>query len=88
MSEIRKVAIVGAGTMGSQIALQAAYSGHYRLSVVDSSTEQLQRAEQQNQRLASRAVERGRRSEEVARAAVAAIAYQADLAEATADADL
>lgn len=88
MSEIKRVAVIGAGTMGSQIALQTAYSGRYRVAVVDSVPEQLQRAEAQNQRLVARAVERGRRTEEVGRAALAAITYTGDFAAAVGDADL
>jgi 3-hydroxybutyryl-CoA dehydrogenase len=88
MTEIRKVAVIGAGTMGSQIALQTAYSGRYQVTVVDSLPEQLERADQQNQRLVARAVERGRRTEETGRAALAAISYSSDLSKAAADADL
>jgi 3-hydroxybutyryl-CoA dehydrogenase len=88
MTEIRKVAVIGAGTMGSQIALQTAYSGRYQVTVVDSLPEQLERADQQNQRLVARAVERGRRTEETGRAALAAISYSSDLSKAVADADL
>lgn len=88
MSEIRKVAVIGAGTMGSQIALQTAYSGRYQVSVVDSLAEQLERADRQNRRLVARAVERGRRTQEVGEAALAAITYAADLASTVADADL
>ena len=88
MTEIRKVAVIGSGTMGSQIALQTAYSGRYQVTVVDSQPDQLERADSQNQRLVARAVERGRRTEDVARAALAAISYGSDLTAAVADADL
>jgi len=88
MTEIRKVAVIGSGTMGSQIALQTAYSGRYQVTVVDSQPEQLERADSQNQRLVTRAVERGRRTEEAARTALAAISYGSDLAAAVGDADL
>src|SRR5438132_1290646 len=40
MAVFRKVVVVGAGTMGSQIALQTAYSGHYEAALVDSSPQQ------------------------------------------------
>ena len=88
MSEIKKVAVIGAGTMGSQIALQTAYSGTYQVSVVDSLPQQLERAEAQNRRLVARAVERGRRSQEEAEAALAAITYASDLPATVAGADL
>ncbi len=88
MSEIRKVAVIGAGTMGSQIALQTAYSGRYQVSVVDSLPEQLERADRQNRRLVARAVERGRRTEDAGEAALRAITYASDLAATVGDADL
>ncbi|MBO0702597.1 MAG: 3-hydroxyacyl-CoA dehydrogenase family protein [Candidatus Dormibacteraeota bacterium] len=88
MSEIRKVAVVGAGTMGSQIALQTAYSGHHQVTVVDSLAEQLKRADEQNRRLVDRAVERGRRTQEEGQAALAAITYVSDLSAGVGEADL
>lgn len=88
MSEIRKVAVVGAGTMGSQIALQTAYSGRYQVALQDAMPEQLARATEQNERLATRAVERGRRSAEEVKSALAAITTSSGLTQATSDADL
>jgi 3-hydroxybutyryl-CoA dehydrogenase len=88
MSQIKKVAVIGAGTMGSQIALQTAYSGRYQVTVVDSLPEQLERADRHNQRLVARAVERGRRTEETGRGALAAIGYSSDFEDAVGDADL
>ena len=88
MSEIKQVVVVGAGTMGSQIALQTAYSGRYQVTVVDSLTEQLERADRQSHRLVARAIERGRRTEEAGRAALAAIGYSSDFEDAVRDADL
>jgi 3-hydroxybutyryl-CoA dehydrogenase len=88
MSEIRKVAVVGAGTMGSQIALQTAYSGHYQVALQDAMPDQLARATEQNERLAARAVERGRRTAEQVKSALAAITTTSDLAQATSEADL
>ncbi len=54
MAEITMVAVVGAGTMGSQIALQTAYAGRYEVALVDSSAEQLERARAQNEQLVRR----------------------------------
>lgn len=73
------VVIVGAGTMGSQIALQTAYSGRYGVTVVDTNSEQLERARRQNQKLAARSVEKGRCDQERADRALAALRYSADL---------
>src|SRR5947209_208052 len=88
MGELREVVVVGAGTMGSQIALQAALSGRYPVTVVDASAEQLERALAQNQKLVARGVEKGRHSEEQGRAALAAISSSRDLAAAAKGADL
>jgi 3-hydroxybutyryl-CoA dehydrogenase len=55
-----KLAVVGAGTMGSQIALQTALSGHYEVALIDSSSEQLLKAREQNETLIHRRVEKGR----------------------------
>jgi 3-hydroxybutyryl-CoA dehydrogenase len=85
---IHKVAVVGAGTMGSQIALQTASSGGYEVALHDASGEQLERAGAQNQRLAARAVEKGRRTQEQADAALSAIRRTTDLGEAVAGAGL
>jgi 3-hydroxybutyryl-CoA dehydrogenase len=88
MAGLREVVVVGAGTMGSQIALQVALSGRYRVSLVDASAEQLTRAEAQNRRLVARGVEKGRYTEEAGKAALAAISAGTDLAAAARAADL
>lgn len=88
MAEIRAVAVVGAGTMGSQIALQTAYGGRHRIALVDVDAGQVERAHAQNERLVERAVEKGRLTREQGDAAVAAIEYGSDLAAAVGGADL
>ena len=88
MAEIRRVVVVGAGTMGSQIALQTAFSGRYQVTVVDAAEEQLARSQGQNQKLVARGVERGRLTEADGRAALAAITTSSDLGAAAATADL
>jgi 3-hydroxybutyryl-CoA dehydrogenase len=88
MGELREVVVVGAGTMGSQIALQTALSGRYRVTLVDANPEQLERAQAQNQKLVARGVEKGRYSEEQGRAALAAVSTSSDLAVAAKNADL
>src|ERR1700694_3900026 len=60
MAPFEKLAVVGAGTMGSQIALQTAYSGLYEIALIDSSPEQLLKAREQNEKLVWRGVEKGR----------------------------
>ena len=88
MDELKRVLVVGAGTMGSQIALQTALSGRYHVTLVDSVEGQLERARAQNSRLLDRAVEKGRVTREAATAALARITDQEDLAGAAGSADL
>src|SRR5438876_10648893 len=59
MHELKRVMVVGAGTMGSQIALQTALSGRYGGTLVDTVAGQLDKARAQNQKLLDRSVERG-----------------------------
>jgi 3-hydroxybutyryl-CoA dehydrogenase len=88
MHELKRVLVVGAGTMGSQIALQTALSGRYEVTLVDSVPGQLDRARAQNRRLLDRAVEKGRLGEPAATKALAGIKDSSDLGVAAADADL
>ena len=88
MAEIREVVVVGAGTMGSQIALQTALAGRYHVALVDAAAEQLARAKGGNEKLVARGIERGRYDQAQGEAALAAIAYSGDLAAAAARADL
>jgi 3-hydroxybutyryl-CoA dehydrogenase len=88
MTQIKRVAVVGAGTMGSQIALQTAYSGLYEVMLVDSDKAQLDRATEQNRKLAARAVEKGRLSQEQADSVLRRIEPSLSLGEAASSADL
>ena len=88
MTDVKRVLVVGAGTMGSQIALQTAMSGRYDVTLVDSVEVQLERALAQNTRLLDRAVEKGRMTREAASAALAGIHPRDDLAAAAGAADL
>src|SRR5260370_9439422 len=74
MRELKRVLVVGAGTMGSQIALQAALAGRYEVTLVDSAPGQLERARAQNRRLLARPVEKGRLTTDGAEATLARIA--------------
>lgn len=82
MTQIDKVAVVGGGTMGSQIALQTAIADRYDVDLTDADAAQLERARQQNDKLLARAVERGRLTEQQAQAARARLRYTPDLADA------
>lgn len=87
MGELKRVVVVGAGTMGSQIALQTALSGKYDVTLVDSVHGQLERARAQNQKLVDRSVEKGRLTAEQAKAAMARIRESDSLAGPAGEAD-
>jgi 3-hydroxybutyryl-CoA dehydrogenase len=88
MNELKRVLVVGAGTMGSQIALQTALSGKYDVILVDAVPAQLERATAQNRRLLDRSVEKKRISEEAAKDAFVRIAPSGNLTAAAPTADL
>jgi 3-hydroxybutyryl-CoA dehydrogenase len=88
MHELKRVVVVGAGTMGSQIALQTALSGRYDVGLVDTVAGQLDRAAAQNRKLLDRSVEKGRISKPDADKAFERIQPGDNLATATRDADL
>src|SRR3981081_2645463 len=82
MNELKRVLVVGAGTMGSQIALQTALSGRHDVTLVDSVAGQFERARTQNKRLLDRSVEKGRLAEPAASEALGRINYSDDLGSA------
>ena len=88
MTEIKDVTVVGAGTMGSQIALQTALAGRYRVTLVDAVPGQLERARAQNRKLLDRSVEKGRLTREKADEALGRITDSDDLEDAARGADL
>ncbi len=88
MHELKRVLVVGAGTMGSQIALQTALSGRHDVTLVDTVAGQLERARAQNRKLVDRSVEKGRLTSEAADQALAHITESSDLATSAAGADL
>jgi 3-hydroxybutyryl-CoA dehydrogenase len=87
MGELKRVVVVGAGTMGSQIALQTALSAKYDVTLVDSVHGQLERARAQNQKLVDRSVEKGRITADVAKAAMGRIKESDSLEAPVAKAD-
>jgi len=88
MRELKRVVVVGAGTMGSQIALQTALSGRYDVTLVDSVAAQLDKAAAQNKKLVDRSVEKGRLTVEAASAAIERVKPSGDLASAAKQADM
>ena len=88
MHELKRVVVVGAGTMGSQIALQTALSGRHDVTLVDTVPGQLDRARAQNRKLLDRSVEKGRLTKQKADATLGRIADSNDLAGPARAADL
>jgi 3-hydroxybutyryl-CoA dehydrogenase len=85
MSDVRMVAVIGAGTMGGGIALVAASHG-YDVLLIDVSDDQLNRAKAYHAKTTSRNVEKGRMTQDEADAALARIESCTDMAR-LADAD-
>ena len=80
------LAVIGAGSMGAQIAQQAALHG-IEVRLQDKSPEQLQRAADSNRGHVMRRVERGKLSQPEAEKALSRVQTTADLADAVAGAD-
>jgi len=74
-----RLLVLGAGTMGAQIAQQAALSG-VEVDLVDVSASQLERGLESNRALIDRRVARGRLSEADAQAAIERVSGSTDIA--------
>ena len=86
IDDIKTICVVGAGTMGSQIAQQCALGG-YEVFLTDVSEEQLQRASEQNLRLLTRRADKGQLTKEEAGAAHQRVHTTTALEEAAVGAD-
>ena len=82
-----RLAVVGAGSMGAQIAQQAALHG-VEVALQDVSGEQLEKASTSNRKLLQRRVEKGTLSAGDCEAALGRVHATDDLAEAVAGADI
>jgi 3-hydroxybutyryl-CoA dehydrogenase len=82
-----RILVVGAGTMGAQIAMVAAVAG-YTTSATDLTDTALERAEAQLRGWLERDVAKGRRTREDVDAAFARLSFTTDLDSAASDADL
>ena len=82
-----RLTVVGAGSMGAQIAQQAALEG-IEVRLHDTTDEQLRKAEDSNRGHVMRRVEKGRLAREDAEAALGRVHTTTDLAEAARDADV
>src|SRR3954454_6114502 len=87
VDKISTVAVIGAGTMGGQIAQQIALHG-CSVRLCDQDPDQLERAVERNRALLNRRVDKGALASEAAECALANVATTSDLAEAVATADL
>jgi 3-hydroxybutyryl-CoA dehydrogenase len=87
VDDIGKVCVVGAGTMGAQIAQQVALAG-YPVSLFSRSAERLDAAVKSNAKLLGKRVEKGKLDAADSDAALARVTTHTDLAEAVRDADL
>ncbi|MCI0676841.1 MAG: 3-hydroxyacyl-CoA dehydrogenase NAD-binding domain-containing protein [Phycisphaerales bacterium] len=83
MSEIKSIAVIGAGTMGSGIALTGATSG-IRAYQIDISAEQLSRAEKYHKKTLDRNVEKQRMTAPEAAEALKRISFHNDMSAAKA----
>jgi 3-hydroxybutyryl-CoA dehydrogenase len=85
--EVQRVAVVGAGTMGSGIAQVAARAG-YKTTIFDVADGAAQRSVERIGESLSRAVEKGKCTPDERAAALAQLSATQDLDQAAADADL
>jgi 3-hydroxybutyryl-CoA dehydrogenase len=79
--DVKSIAVIGAGTMGSGIALTAATSG-LRALQIDISADQLAKAKSYHQKTLARNVEKQRMTQPDADAALARITYHTDMKDA------
>ena len=86
VDDIKQICVVGAGTMGSQIAQQCALFG-YAVNLTDASQEVLKRGMESNRSLLQNRVSKGKMSQEEADAALGRVTPVANLEEAAKQAD-
>ena len=78
IDEIRTIGVIGAGTMGSQIAQQCALYG-YEVCLIDTDPAQLERAVQSNRGHLQRRVDKGRLTAEEMQTALSLVEVSDDL---------
>ncbi len=86
VSNIKKICVVGAGTMGNEIALCAALNG-YRVACTDMSTEAIKKAKEFIDSYLRDRVAKGKLTEEATQQAKANLFFIPNLKEAATDAD-
>ena len=85
--EIRKILMIGAGTMGSGIAQCAAQSG-YQVTMMDMKDEFVQKGMDRINKTLQKGIEKGKTTEEKAEKVRSLITTTTDYTEAAKDADL
>jgi len=88
VDDVKRVCVVGAGTMGAQIAQQVALAGGYPVRLYSRSQQRLDAAVRSNAKLLGKRVEKGKLDAAECEAALARVTTTTDLAEAAGDADL
>jgi len=88
MDEVKKMCVLGAGTMGGRISLIAAMGGGYKVTVYDVSGEALQNCPNQQRQWGGMMIAVGAWTREELDAGMARIDYTADPVEASRDADI
>lgn len=86
-SVVKRIAVIGAGTMGAQIAQQAGLHG-ISVALYDISPVQIERGLASNRRHLQRRVEKGMLTNEACEAALGKVVAVADLASAVSDAEI
>lgn len=84
---VKRIAVIGAGTMGAQIAQQAGLHG-IRAAIYDLSLAQIERGLASNRRYLQRRVEKGTLTNDTCEEALANVVAAPDLASAVADAEI
>ncbi|MFQ5521887.1 MAG: 3-hydroxyacyl-CoA dehydrogenase family protein [Candidatus Methylomirabilia bacterium] len=86
VDDIKRILVVGAGQMGSQIAMQAALHG-FQVTLNDISKDILERAVKENRGHLERRVAKGQMAKDEMEAAIARVELDVDLEQAARDAD-
>ena len=86
IDEIKKICVVGAGTMGHQIALQCA-THNYDVNLVDTSKKVLDNAQEKIRKILEGRISRGEISSNSMEKALSKISYTTDLEKAAGNAD-
>jgi len=88
MEEVKKVCVIGAGTMGGRISLACAVRGGYQVTVYDISEEALKQAPDRQREMGTYMVDAGLIRREELEAGFKRLSYTTDAAEAARDADI